>query len=131
MVRFYQSPVLQEALAAQKSVFGNTCPLQYYIERRQRLQVLHEKFGEQNLKLKLATAQSATSFRNLGDTLKDHRKAWAYGITMLRRLCQGKGRHDLAHTVAFLCLSKAISEAIEKNDTCEKSTDFFQDLNRW
>lgn len=131
MIRFYRSPVLREALAAQKSGFENTCPLQYYTERRQRLQVLHEKFGEQNLKLKIAAAQSATSFRKLGDTLKDHRKAWAYGITTLRRLCQGKVRHDLAHTVAFLCLSKAISEAIDKNDTCENSTDFFQDLDRW
>ena len=131
MIRFYRSPVLQEALAAQKSGFGNTCPLQYYTERRQRLQFLHEKFGEQNLKLKMATAQSATNFRNLGDTLKDHRKAWAYGITTLRRICQGKVRHDLAHTVAFLCFSKAISEAIDKNDTSENSTDFFQDLDRW
>lgn len=131
IIRFSPTPALQEALAAQKFGFGNTCPLQYYIERRQRLQVLHEKFGEQNLKLKMATAQSATSFRNLGDTLKDHRKAWAYGITTLRRLCQGKERHDLAHTVAFLCLAKAISEAIDKNDTCENSTDFFQDLDRW
>lgn len=87
-IRFYRSPVLQEALAAQKSGFGNTCPLQYYTERRQRLQMLHEKFSEQNLKLKMATAQSVTSFRNLCETLKDHRKAWAYGITTLRRLCR-------------------------------------------
>lgn len=79
MVRFYRSPVLQEALAAQKSGFGSTCPLQCYTERRRRLQVLHEKFGEQNLKLKMARAQSATSFRNLGDSLNDNRKAWAYG----------------------------------------------------
>lgn len=77
----------------------------------------------------MATAQS--SFRNLGDTLNDNKKAWAYGITALRRLCQGKVRHDLAHTVAFLCLAKAISEAIDNNDTCENSTDFLQDLDRW
>lgn len=44
---------------------------------------------------------------------------------------QGKGRHDLAHTIAFLCLAKAISEAIDKNDTCKNSTHFLQDLHRW
>ncbi len=70
MIRFDQA-----LAAAQKSGFEN--------ERRQRLQVLHKKFGEQNLKLRMATAQSTTSFRNLGKTLKHHRKAWAYGITTL------------------------------------------------
>lgn len=63
MIRFLRNPTLQGAVAAQNSDFGDTSPLQYY-EPRQRLQVLHQKFGEQNLKLKLATTQSLTSFQN-------------------------------------------------------------------
>lgn len=131
LIRFYRSPVLQEALAAHKSAVENTYSLQYYTERRQRLQALHKKFDEQMIMLKMATLQSVTSFRNLDETLNDHRKAWAYGITTLRRLCKGKVHHDLAHTLAFLCLAKAISEAQDKNGACENSTDFFQDLERW
>ena len=73
----------------------------------------------------MAIAQSTTSFWNLSDTLDDNKKAWAYSIMTLRQLCQGKVRHDLAYTVVFFCLAKAIWQAINNNDTCENNINFF------
>lgn len=145
MIRFLQNPVLQDApnsdigdacplqvlQDAPDSDIGDACPLQYYLKRRQRLHILHEKFGKQHFQLRLATTQSLTSFQNLSETLRDHRKAWAYGIKTLRRLCNGEAPHSLAHTISFLCLSKAISETLDTNGACKYGNQFFQDLDRW
>ncbi|PQE19083.1 hypothetical protein CJF30_00007439 [Rutstroemia sp. NJR-2017a BBW] len=99
--------------------------------RGKNLLYLHDRFTAQHRLIINATRRSSTEFRELSQTFSAHREAWSAGIRTLRSLCSGKPPSNLSSTIAFLCLAKAISEALHDIGGCDRSEQFLLDLDRW
>jgi ankyrin repeat protein len=104
--------------------------LLYDTPGRQR-QSLYKSFGKQHLKLTEEAKHSLTGFRDLGSRFLVRREMWAHGVNTLRRLCNGKPPRGLDDTIAFLCVSRAISETLDGNGNYDYTNKFLQDLDRW
>ncbi|PQE23546.1 multiple ankyrin repeats single kh domain protein [Rutstroemia sp. NJR-2017a BVV2] len=99
--------------------------------RAKNLLYLHSRFTAQHRLMIDASRRSSTGFRELSQTFPRYREAWSAGIRTLRSLCGGAPPINLSNTIAFLCLAKAISEALQELGGCDRSEQFLLDLDRW
>ncbi|KAH7342466.1 hypothetical protein BKA65DRAFT_292216 [Rhexocercosporidium sp. MPI-PUGE-AT-0058] len=100
-------------------------------EKDRKFRRLHKKFVRQYRLMIEAAQRSCTEFQGLNRRFQDRRNAWAAGIMTMRRLCRGRPPPDLDNTIAFLCISKAISETLDTTGACYYKDQFLQDLDRW
>ena len=49
----------------------------------------------------------------------------------MRRLCSGKPPRGLQNAVAFLCISRAMSETLDSTNGSDYTSQFLEDLERW
>jgi ankyrin repeat protein len=99
--------------------------------RAKNLTYLHSRFNAQHRLMIDATGRSSTEFRELSQTFPSLREAWSAGIRTLRSLCGGEPPRSLSDTIAFLCLAKAISGALQEIGGRDRSEQFLLDLDRW
>jgi hypothetical protein len=92
---------------------------------------LNKRFIQQYRLMTEATSSSPADFSQLGARFKNHTEAWSAGITTMRRLCNGKQPRGLQNTVAFLCISRAISETLDSTNGSDYTSQFLEDLVRW
>jgi ankyrin repeat protein len=92
---------------------------------------LNKRFIQQYRLMTEATLDSSADFSQLGTRFKNHREAWNAGISTMRRLCNGKPPRGFQNAVAFLCISRAMSETLDSTNGCDYSSQFVEDLDRW
>ncbi|KAH8665105.1 ankyrin repeat-containing domain protein [Tricladium varicosporioides] len=97
----------------------------------QNLRCLRRKFVAQHILMLQKAEISSTGFRKLRQEFASYQKLWSAGIKTLRMLCNGMVPELLGDIMAFLCLSRAITETLESIDSRDRSDQFRQDLRRW
>jgi hypothetical protein len=92
---------------------------------------LNKRFIQQYRLMTEATLDSSADFSQMGTRFKNHREAWNAGISMMRRLCNGKPPRGFQNAIAFLCISRAMSETLDSTNGCDYTSQFLEDLDRW
>lgn len=92
---------------------------------------LNRRFIQQYRLMTEAMLDSSAEFSQLGTRFLNHREAWSAGINTMRRLCNGKPPRGLQNTIAFLCISRAMSETLDSTNDTDYVSQFDEDLERW
>jgi hypothetical protein len=91
----------------------------------------NKRFIQQYRLMTEAMLDSSADFSQMGTRFKNHREAWNAGISTMRRLCNSKPPRGFQNAIAFLCISRAMSETLDSTNGSDYTSQFLEDLDRW
>jgi hypothetical protein len=103
----------------------------FFSSQRKKRKFLCGQFIKEDLTKADVPLNPHLCVRNLATSLMSHRHACEVGIHCLTDLCCGTCPTSLAHTMAYLCVAKAIDETLLYSGEGDYLQDFFDVLSRW
>jgi hypothetical protein len=92
---------------------------------------LNKQFIQQYRLMAVAVSDSSANIARLRIQFNNHRVAWNSGISTMRRLCNGNPLRGLPNAVAFLCITRAMSETLDLTNGSDYTRQLLEDLGRW